>query len=407
MLYYPSRRRLPGSEAEMTDNHKMANTIQQLQMCQGFAAAGEDVCYVAPVAGDGEPSWEMLAEYFGLSERFTLRGLPAPDQNYSFPNYPIPDGDDQVILYWLLYEALSGGFDDGDIVFSRTLLPLRYFLLVREWTGLGRDVSVWFEQHQIDRGMNDKRLGDRFYEQLDGLVCISERQKRAVVETQPVDPETILVAPDGVDLSAYDGLSTATARERLGFDPDERVVMYTGHLYPSKGVETLVRAAADFDAHCYVVGGYDDDIARIESDVSVPDNVTFTGFVRPSEIPVYQSAADVLVATVAADSDEDYFSPLKLFEYMAAGKPIVVSSRPEFGEVLTDGENAVFVEPSDVDELARAVQKLLSDPDRRATLGGQASEDARQYDWRVRAERILDAVRQTKPSGLDVGIQKR
>lgn len=393
MLYYPSRMRLPGKDVGLTDRLKMANTIQQLKMCQAFSDAGEDVSYVSPIHGNEEPSWEMLSEYFGLTARFDLKTIPAPAQNHSFPNYPIPDTNDQVVTYWLLYKYLSGGFDSGDIVFSRTLRPLRYFLLFRDWIGWGNDVSVWFEQHQIDRGISHMTLGNRFYEQLDGLVCISERQKQAIVETQPVDPEKILVAPDGVDLEAYEGISTWMARDRLGLDREERIVMYTGHLYPAKGIETLVQAAADFDAQCYIVGGYPEDISRIESEIAVPNNVTFSGFVAPSEIPVYQTAADVLVATVAADTDEDYFSPLKLFEYMAAGKPIVVSRKPEFEEVLTDGKNAMFVEPGSVDGLAETVDSLLSDPGRRTELGRQANVDAKQYDWCVRARRILDEIR--------------
>lgn len=392
MLYYPSRMRLPGKDVGLTDRLKMANTIQQLKMCQAFSDAGEDVCYVSPIIGNEAPSWEMLAEYFGLSVGFNLKTIPAPNRNYSFPNYPIPDVNDQTVFYWLLYNYLSGGFEDGDIVFSRTLRPLRYFLLFRDWIGLGSDISVWFEQHQINRGINQMILGDRFYEQLDGLVCISERQKQAIVETQPVDREKIFVAHDGVDVEAYEGLSTGGARERLGIDSEERIVMYTGHLYPSKGVETLVQAAAHFGAHCYIVGGYEEDISRIKSEITVPDNVTFTGFVSPSEIPVYQTSADVLVATVAADPDEDYFSPLKLFEYMAAGKPIVVSRKPEFEEVLTDGKTAMFVEPGSVGRLAEAVDGLLSNPGRRTELGQQAREDAEQYDWGVRARRILDAI---------------
>lgn len=393
MLYYPSRRRLPGTESEMGKVHRMANTIQQLKMCQAFASIGEDVCYVSPGDGSDDPSWETISEYYGLSSRFALKTVPAPSTNYDLPSFPIPDVNDQILTYWLVYAYLSGEFDAGDSIFSRTLRPIRYFLQFREWFGSDDGISVWFEQHQIDRGTSEMVLGDRFYEQLDGLVCISERQKRKIVETQSVDPDKIFVAHDGVDLAAYEDLSMERARERIGLDFDRPVVMYTGHLYPSKGVETLVQAAADFDAHCYIVGGYEEDISRIRSETAVPDNVTFTGFVPPAQIPLYQTAADVLVATVAKDAETDYFSPLKLFEYMAAGKPIVVSRKPEFEEVLTDGENAVFVEPGAVIELAKTVDGLLSEPSVRTELGRQAKDEAKQYDWGVRAQRILTEIR--------------
>jgi glycosyltransferase involved in cell wall biosynthesis len=252
---------------------------------------------------------------------------------------------------------------------------------------------VWFEQHQIDRGLDDKLIGDRFYDQLDGLVCISDTQKREVVEKHSIDPSRIAVAHDGVDCRAYEGLSTASARERLGIDLDERIVMYTGHLYPAKDIETLVRAAADFDGACYIVGGFEKDISRIKTDLEIPENVTFTGFVAPSEIPLYQTAADVLVATVAENPDQDYFSPLKIFEYMAAGKPMVVTRKPAYEEVLTDGRNALFVEAGSVSGLAERVGQLLGDPALRAALGENAREEVQQRDWNVRAERLLDEIR--------------
>lgn len=395
MLYYLSRRRLPHAKSNVGKMMKKAHTIQQLKMCQSFAAVGEDVCFASPRNGTQSPSWEVISEYYGLSSRFDLKAIPTPSKNYRFPNYPVPDTDTQLGTFWLLYTYLSGGFDEGDIVYSRNLAPTRYFLQFLEWIDAGDGISVWFEQHQVDRGLDEKFVGDDsvFYEQLDGVVCISNVLKEQLVENHPIEPEKVIVAHDGVDLQVYDGLSTETARERLGFDTDESIVMYTGHLYPSKDVDTLVQAAADFDASCYIVGGYPEDISRIEAEVTVPDNVTFTGFVPPSEIPLYQTAADVLVATVAEDPEMDYFSPLKLFEYMAAGKPIVVSQKPEYEEVLTHAKTTLFVEPGSVAGLAEAVETLRSDPRLSAELGRKARENAERYDWNVRAQNVLRAIR--------------
>jgi glycosyltransferase involved in cell wall biosynthesis len=116
--------------------------------------------------------------------------------------------------------------------------------------------------------------------------------------------------------------------------------MYTGHLYRGKGVETLVEAAKRLNINVYCVGGYDKDINRVKQKVGHPDNVTFTGFVDPAEIPVYQTAADILIAPYTEDS-RPWVSPLKLFEYMGAGRPIVASNREVLQEILTDGKNAV------------------------------------------------------------------
>lgn len=386
MLYYLSSRRLPTAASEVSKLDKKAHIIQQLRMCQGFAAAGTNVCLVFP--GTEEPSWEFLSEYYGLTSRFELQAVSLLSQTYSFPNYPIPDTDDQAVSWWLLKMLLLGQFDANDVVYSRNPVPTRHLLFARRWASTGDAPSIWFEQHQVDRG-----LADQFYERVDGLICISARQKQRLLRTIPADAETIHVAHDGVDLAAYRDRSAAAARRQLGVPPDERVVMYTGHLYPSKGVETLVRAAADVDAQCYVVGGYDADRRRLKRELSVPLNVTFTGFVPPAQIPLYQLAADVLVATVAEDTGEyEFFSPLKVFEYMAAGKPLVLSRKPAYEEVLSHGRNGLFVSPGSTEELARTVNRLLSCPGVRLQLGQQARRDVARYSWCNRARRILSRI---------------
>lgn len=386
MIYYLSRRRLPHGQADVDKLEKKAHLIQQLNMCQGFSANGEDVCFVSP--GTASPPWEFVSEYYGLSERFELRAARTTASNHTFQNLPIPDADDQALTYWLLYMLLSGNFEPGDIVYSRNLNPTRYLLAFRDVTSLGDDVTVWFEQHQVDRGVD----GD-FYDRLDGVVCISRRQQRRMLEANTIDKSKMVVAHDGVDLEAYKGLSTTEARQQLGFDPDERIIMYTGHLYPSKDVETLVQAASEFDGSCHIVGGYDEDIDRIKSILDVPETVTFTGFVSPASIPLYQAAADVLVATVAAKTGEyEFFSPLKLFEYMAASKPLVVSKKSAYEEILTHEKNALFFEPGSVEELAEAVRILLSKPDMRQRLGQQARQDVQQYGWTNRCRGILNEI---------------
>ena len=391
MLYYLSRRRLPSDGDDVTQVQKMANSIQKLRMCQGFAANDEEVCYVCPRNGEKEPSWESLSEYYGLSSEFDIRTVPAPDTNHNFPL--IPDTDDQSLLAWLLYAYASGVFDEGDIIYTRTLQPARYFLQIREWLGGDDDISFWFEQHQIERDIDGPILDKDFYKQMDGLVCISEKQKEAMVEAHPIDREKIYVHHDGVDLRSYENWTKTGAREDLGMELNEDIVMYTGHLYPEKDVETLVKAAKHFEEQCIIVGGYPDDISRIKSNITVPDNVTFTGFVPPSEIPLYQTAADVLVATVGANNDTDYFSPLKLFEYMAAGKPMVVSRKPEFEEILSHQESALMVKPESVSEMAEAINRCLDDANLGMQLGQRARERVDQYDWRVRAQNILTDIR--------------
>lgn len=388
MLYYLSGKRLPGADEAIDDKLKRANAIQQMNMCEAFTNATEEVCFVSPKTAGREPSWDTVSEFYGLCSEFDLKGISSPPWDF-FKTRSIPNTDSQTVTAWLIYSYLTGGFEDGDIIFSRNLHPTRYFLKFLDRIDGGPDITIWYAQHQVGQDMDEYVDGGGFYTQLDKLVVVSERQKQRVVETHSIDPESVFVAHDGVDLDRYDDLTTADARDRLGFDQNEDIVMYTGHLYPGKDVETLVEAAANFDAQCYIVGGYEEDISRIRETVTVPENVTFTGFLSPNEIVQYQAAADILVATVAEDPDQDYFSPLKLFEYMAAEKPVVVSHKPSYEEVLTDREDALLVAPGSVSELTSSVKTLLADRELRTELAEQARTTVEQYGWNERAEQIV------------------
>ena len=83
-----------------------------------------------------------------------------------------------------------------------------------------------------------------------------------------------------------------------------------------------------------------------------------------------------------------------MFEYMAAGKPIVASDLPTVAEVLRDGVNAVMVPPDNADQLARALQRLIDDPEYGQRLGMTAKRDVEGYYWDVRTQRILEFVRE-------------
>ena len=123
-------------------------------------------------------------------------------------------------------------------------------------------------------------------------------------------------------------------------------------------------------------------------------NVVFAGHVAPERVPLYQAAADVLVLpnTAQATISREHTSPLKLFEYMAAGRPIVASDLPSLREVLRHGDNAWLVQPDDPAALAQGIQHLLAEPTLAARLAAQAQEEVQAYTWEQRAERILSFV---------------
>jgi glycosyltransferase involved in cell wall biosynthesis len=176
------------------------------------------------------------------------------------------------------------------------------------------------------------------------------------------------------------------------------VIGYAGHLYSWKGVDVLLDAIARLPrARGLIVGGHsaEPDLARTKSvaeRLGVADRVTFTGLVEPARVAQLLRQADVLVLPNPASAiSTRYTSPLKLFEYMAAGRPIVASDLPSIREVLRDGVNAMLVPPGDPGALASAIDRLLTDPGLAARLARAALDDVPKYSWDRRAE-LLEAL---------------
>lgn len=200
--------------------------------------------------------------------------------------------------------------------------------------------------------------------------------------------DALAVIPDGVRLDPL----RRFAPPRQTASP---VIAYVGHLYPWKGVDVLLRALALLpDAHGAIVGGHpaEGDLARLQAlaaDLQIQQRVSFSGLVPRSEVGQHLERADVLVMPhTTTRVSERYASPLKLFEYMAAGKPIVASDVPSVREVLRDGENACLVRPGDPQSLASGIAKLLQDRRLAERLARCAFEDALSYTWDRRAEQL-------------------
>ena len=199
--------------------------------------------------------------------------------------------------------------------------------------------------------------------------------------------ENIDVVPDGTRLPA-DRSWTPPPRSPV-------VVGYAGHLYRWKGVDVLLEALAGLPSvHGVIVGGHqgEPDLPRLRdraAALGLDPRVTFTGHLRPDEVPAQLRRATLLVLpNVSSAISSRFTSPLKLFEYMAAGRAIVASDLPSLREVLEQDRNAVLVPAGDAAALAEALGALAADPDRADRLGRQAFTDAAGYSWERRAERL-------------------
>jgi len=184
------------------------------------------------------------------------------------------------------------------------------------------------------------------------------------------------------------------ARARWGLPLDALVVGFAGSLKPWHGVETLLAAFATLRAHTptarllVIATGPQEAAGRARAtDLGLDDAVVFTGAVAHAAMPGLLAALDIGVAPYLAVPDF-YFSPLKLYEYMAAGVAVVASDAGAIATLVRAGETGLLCPPGDADAVAGALACLASDPTLRARLGAAARAEAERHTWAVNARVI-------------------
>ena len=190
-------------------------------------------------------------------------------------------------------------------------------------------------------------------------------------------------------------------------------VVYAGHLYPWKGVDVLLQALVKLEGvNATIIGGdaAEPDFQRLQDtsrSIGLGSRVEFVGMVEPSRVSGLLAKGDVLVLpNVGAEPTVNHTSPLKLFEYMAAGKPIVASNLPSIREVLRDGENAVLVEPGNPTALTSGLRRVLKDWKLAERIASRAFDEAAEYSWDCRAERV-EALLNEVMSGVQLDDSQR
>ncbi len=223
--------------------------------------------------------------------------------------------------------------------------------------------------------------------------------KWKLIEVKKIFPEIsltrFLYEPNAVDMTAFNlSLSKEEAREKLSLPVTKKIAVYTGHLYGWKGVHTLAESAALLSSDFLVifVGGTVEDVAKFREKYATTPHISIVGHVNHAEIPLWQKAADVLVLpnTAKEKISAFYTSPMKLFEYMASGVPIVATDIPSIREIVND-ESAVFVEPDNAQALADGIVKAVT-TEIGPKISEQAFRDVESHTWEKRAKRIVDFI---------------
>src|SRR3989344_50550 len=348
-----------------------------LRTCAHFARLGFEVELWAPRRHNDYHAHADLFDLYQLSPRFTVRRVWALD--LIRPLGPL--GFILLLLsfnlscWWRLRneDAIVYTHDPRDVILP-ILRGLPTFVEIHDFY----ETSVVF-------------LNRLVFGRARGLIVTNTYKIEHIAKRWGVPRERMLRQPNAVDAALYDVRETrAEARAILTLPQDKKVALYAGHLFSWKGVHTLADSAAFLpqEVEIYFIGGTEEDRAALQAYISkrrLP-RIHFIAHQTPERVPLYLRAADVLVLpnTAKEKASRVETSPVKLFEYLSSGTPIVASNLPAIREIVSEHE-VLFAKPDDPKSFAEKIVEALSESVVRPEAGKRL---AALHSWEARAQKI-------------------
>ena len=357
-----------------------ANAVHVMKMCQALSRHKKASIMLYGKRG---PLFKNPFEHYAVKSSFKLI------RSY-LGKIPILSGSLRILSV-LIHAGL---LKKPDVYYGRDALGL---LLLSTFK-----TSIFFEAHQVPFGRVSTFVVSNLLKStyLKGVVVISNGLANDFKEKFPAYEGAILVAHDGADIP-----SRAPAKiPQKNWDGRRNTLQvgYTGSLHTGRGMDLIVDIAhliPEMDFH--VIGGTKTD-QKHWAKKGLPTNLFMHGSKPHSEIPSYLAKFDIVLAPyqqkiqIGTGADiSRWISPMKLFEYMAAGKPIICSDLPALQEIISQGRNGLLVKADDPTEWVDCICNLAKSASYREALGQEGLKDIQDhYSWNIRADNILEFIKE-------------
>ncbi|NJN16858.1 MAG: glycosyltransferase family 1 protein [Oscillochloris sp.] len=247
-------------------------------------------------------------------------------------------------------------------------------------------------------------IEQRLMAEVDAVVAATSLDRAQMVWNYGADVERIRVIPCGVDLRRFQPQDRSAARDRVGLDSNEVVLLCVGRMEPLKGMDALIRAAAllierrpDLRSRLRVVlvGGDDEHqtaqwnseqrrLDALRRELRIAEQVEFFGARPQEQLPDFFAAADV----VAVPSHYESFGLVAL-EAMACGALVIASNAGGLALTIEDNRSGLLFPPNDHVALAAQIERAIADPALSAQLQAGARRRATEYGWTAIARRMI------------------
>ncbi len=363
-----------------------AHGIQISKMCEAFAKANREIELIIP--NRVNKIKQDIFTYYNIKKSFQVIRLSCFD-TIRFDAFlgPLAFIIQSITFARSLKKYLKKEKKDF-VVYTRDLYPLLF---------ISKKHKIIYETHTVPK--KQSRLYKHCLKKVNKIVSITEGLKKDLIVSTSLDSSNILTASDAVDLEKFDiKISKEESRQKFSLPNEKPIVMYVGHLYLWKGVYTLLASSIMSPDYNFIfIGGTEKEIKKFKfaADLDKNKNIYILGQKKHSEIPLYLKAADILILPNSGKSriSSHHTSPLKLFEYMAAKRPIISSDLPSLKEILKHKENAFLVNPDSAQDLKKGISEIMENRTLREKITNNSYAEVKEkYTWDMRAHKIIDFI---------------
>lgn len=369
-IFYFSGIRLPSQNAQ---------SIHAMKMAQAFSKVGHDVTLFAGCVNNA-----VSDDIFNIYDTEPIFKLYLS----AHLNMPLVSSAKRL----LAFAGKIARIGKPDLVYGHNVLELSLLA--------PRNIPIVFEAYSLPTLPSHNWAFSKLLKQgrLHSIVVVSDVLKQAFLKKyKEIEPEDIFVAHDGADLIRHIASSDNETNILKGNNTLLNIG-YTGSLAPGKGIALITRIAKirpEYNFH--IVGGGQKKVQKLETNNTLR-NLFFYGYRDHAEIPSYLDAFDVTLAPYqhrslikTGNNMSRWISPMKIFEYMAAKKPILCSDLPTIHEILEHEHNAFLLPASDENKWAETIDMLKENPKTVQKITHNAYEHLKdKYTWDKRAQAITD-----------------
>ncbi|WP_342823854.1 glycosyltransferase family 4 protein [Candidatus Lucifugimonas marina] len=361
-------------------------------MCSAIEALGHNVTIVRPSRFSDSLKHISVSDYYGTNLAADIVRLRHIDLASITRWVPIQKLRNALLVLdgFLFARSASRAVD-------RMSVDIAY---VRDWEVaealVKRGIPTILELHLVaPSNWQRKRITKLTLDKNIKLVVAITAGVASVLMQIGVPSGKLMVEPDAVDSKEYGSLpNKIKARVEFELPAESKIACYTGSFYGWKGVGEIIDAAKLSPEFTFVLAGGElkDLPSGCVRKVTSASNIVVLGRLAPLKIPRLQAASDVLLLPNSGKQEisSEFTSPLKMFEYMAAHRPIVATDLPSLREHLQHGHNSLLVEPDDAASLAGGIRRVMEDEELSKRIATSAYEYVKAYSWTGRSSRVLD-----------------